>query len=232
MPAAATGFSALLTGVGLLFVLGRWGTWQRTQRETFIRAYAWPPGLMECFADKHPGRSAADRAQVEQALRQFFLVHLRSDCGYVSMSSRVVDDLWHEFILCTREYRDFCSRAFGKCLHHLPSAALSPVRKPSNIGLRRTWSWACHDEGINPRRPDRLPLLFAIDAKLAIPKGCFYLPDCATRQHGSETVHCGADFSSRHVDGSIAGFGPVRKKGDGCGGGCCGDGCGGGCGGD
>lgn len=103
MPAAATGFSALLTGVGLLFVLGRWGTWQRTQRETFIRAYAWPPGSMERFADKHPGRSAADRAQVEQALRQFFLVHLRSDCGYVSMPSRVVDDLWHEFILYTRE---------------------------------------------------------------------------------------------------------------------------------
>ncbi|MEF9387913.1 hypothetical protein V4890_20140 [Ralstonia solanacearum species complex bacterium KE056] len=139
------------------------------------------------------------------------------------MPSRVADDLWHAFILYTREYRDFCRRAFGKFLHHLPSAALSPVRKQSNIGLRRTWTWACHDEDIHPRRPDRLPLLFAIDAKLAIPNGFVYLPDCAKRQHGSETVHCGADFSSRHVDGSIAGFGSVRKKGDGCGGGCGGD---------
>lgn len=66
---SSVAYSALLTGVGLLLVLVNWGTWQRTQRETFIRAYAWLPGLMERFADKHPGRSAADRAQVEQALR-------------------------------------------------------------------------------------------------------------------------------------------------------------------
>ncbi|CAH0442450.1 glycine-rich domain-containing protein [Ralstonia pseudosolanacearum] len=54
------------------------------------------------------------------------------------MPSRVADDLWHAFILYTREYRDFCRRAFGKFLHHLPSAALLPVRKQSNIGLHRT----------------------------------------------------------------------------------------------
>lgn len=234
MSVATMGFSAVFTaGVGLMLVLGQGGAWRRKRREDFIRAYKWPPGLLERFAEKRPGLSAADRGHVEQALRQFFLVHLRSDCEYVSMPSRVADDLWHEFILYTREYRDFCSRAFGKFLHHLPSAALSPVRKQSNIGLRRTWSWACRDEGIHPRRPDRLPLLFAIDRKLAIPNGFFYLPDCAKRQAGGETLQCGADFCSRHIDGSIEGFGFRRKEGSDCGGGCAGDGgCGGGCGGD
>ncbi|MDC6210921.1 glycine-rich domain-containing protein [Ralstonia solanacearum] len=216
-----------------MLMLGQWGAWRRKRREDFIRTYKWPPGLLERFSEKRPELSAADRRHVEQALRQFFLVHLRSDCEYVSMPSRVVDDLWHEFILYTREYRDFCSRAFGKFLHHLPSAALSPVRRQSNIGLRRAWWWACRDEGIHPRRPDRLPLLFAIDRKLAIPNGFFYLPDCARRQVGGETMQCGADFCSRHIDGSIEGFGPPRKEGSDCGGGCGGDGgCSGGCGGD
>lgn len=234
MSAATTGFSAVFTaGVGLMLVLGQWGAWRSKRREDFIRTYKWPPGLLERFSEKRPELSAADRGHVEQALRQFFLVHLRSDCEYVSMPSRVADDLWHEFILYTREYRDFCSRAFGKFLHHLPSAALSPVRKQSNVGLRRAWWWACRDEGIHPRRPDRLPLLFAIDRKLAIPNGFFYLSDCARRQVDGETMQCGADFCSRHIDGSIEGFGPRRKEGSDCGGGCGGDGgCGGGCGGD
>ncbi|ALF89962.1 MULTISPECIES: glycine-rich domain-containing protein [Ralstonia solanacearum species complex] len=239
MSAATTGFSVFAAGVGLMLVLGRWGTRRRTRREDFIRAYTWPPGLLARLAEKRPELSTADRGHVEQALRQFFLVHLRSGCEYVSMPSRVVDDLWHEFILYTREYRDFCSRAFGKFLHHLPSAALSPVRRQSNVGLRRAWWWACRDEGIHPRRPDRLPLLFAIDRKLAIPNGFFYLPDCAKRQPGGETVQCGADFSSHDIDGSLEGFGPLRKEGADCGGGCGGDssgdgysgdgGCSGGC---
>ena len=30
------------------------------------------------------------------------------------MPSQVTDDLWHEFILYTRNYEDFCRRAFGR----------------------------------------------------------------------------------------------------------------------
>ena len=32
-----------------------------------------------------------------------------------------------------------------------------------NDGLRRTWYWACKEESIDPRKPSRLPLLFALD---------------------------------------------------------------------
>ncbi len=34
--------------------------------------------------------------------------------------SRVVDDLWHEFILFTRLYGAFCQRYFGRMIHHQP----------------------------------------------------------------------------------------------------------------
>lgn len=51
---------------------------------------------------------------VARALRQFFLAHLQSDPQYVSMPSQVDDELWHEFILYTRNYDAFCRRAFGR----------------------------------------------------------------------------------------------------------------------
>ncbi|GMT50211.1 MAG: hypothetical protein IEMM0008_1750 [bacterium] len=34
--------------------------------------------------------------------------------------SRVVDDLWHEFILFTRPYDAFCQRYFERMIHHQP----------------------------------------------------------------------------------------------------------------
>jgi hypothetical protein len=63
---------------------------------------------------------------VTRALRQFFLAHLHSGRRYVSMSSQVADDLWHEFILCTRNYDAFCRRAFGRFVHHTPAVAQLP----------------------------------------------------------------------------------------------------------
>ncbi len=58
------------------------------------------------------------------------------------MPSQVADDLWHEFILYTRDYDAFCRRAFGGFLHHTPAVVLSEHRK-SNEGLRRVWWYCC-----------------------------------------------------------------------------------------
>jgi len=34
---------------------------------------------------------------------------------------RVMDNMWHEFILITRDYQDFCQHYFGHFLHHEPN---------------------------------------------------------------------------------------------------------------
>ncbi|HVF17642.1 MAG TPA: hypothetical protein VNA21_12045, partial [Steroidobacteraceae bacterium] len=81
--------------------------------------------------------------------------------------SQVADDLWHEFILYTRGYEMFCKRAFGRFMHHTPAIAMG-ASEQNNDGLRRTWRHACWEENINPRSPTRLPLLFALDAKLGV----------------------------------------------------------------
>jgi hypothetical protein len=138
-----------------------------------------------------------------------------------------VDDLWHEFILYTRAYEAFCGKAFGGFLHHTPAVVLSPDKR-DNEGLRRVWWQCCKEENIDPRSPLRLPLLFAIDAKLGIADGFVYKPDCKALQ-GSEagTIHCGADFSDSSIDGGTDGFADGGADGGGDGGGC-GGGCGGG----
>lgn len=38
---------------------------------------------------------------------------------------RSIDEMWHNFILYTRDYTHFCQRYFGQYLHHQPDMALS-----------------------------------------------------------------------------------------------------------
>jgi hypothetical protein len=210
-----------------------WRQSQRLRRAEFVRTYRWPRGLLHKLGEKHTGLVRKDAALVSRGLRQFFIAHLVSRNKYVSMPSQIADDLWHEFILCTREYKEFCSRAFGSFLHHTPAAVLDPAQRASNEGLRRVWWYTCKYENIDPRNPTRLPLLFALDTKLNVPNGFRYDTDCRRlRDIGVTGVYCGGDFSSSGVDGGTDGFGDSSSGGDGGGSdGGGGDGGGGGCGG-
>jgi len=135
------------------------------------------------------------------------------------MPSQVVDDAWHEFILFTRSYERFCQQAYGKFLHHTPAEAM---RSPTSAqdGIKRAWRLACLKEKIHPKTPTRLPLLFALDAELAIANGFIYSLNCIPGS-GSYCVNnigcgggcsagCGADGNSCSSDGGCSG---------GCGGG-------------
>ena len=146
---------ACILGVVLLFV---WMKLVQARRVEFIREFSLPRGLYDKLREKHPDLSLKDCQLVGHALRQFFLAYLKSGKQYVSMPSQVVDDLWHEFILYTRNYAQFCRRAFGGFLHHTPAAALGGKRQ-SNDGLRRCWWQVCREENIDPQKPTRLPLL-------------------------------------------------------------------------
>jgi hypothetical protein len=209
------------------------------QREGFIRRFSFPIGLYAKLQRQHPKLSNRDCQLVSRALRQYFLAHLKSNRRFVSMPSQVVDSLWHEFILYTKDYQAFCDKAFGQFMHHSPAVTLSKNAQ-SNEGLRRCWWYCCKDDNINPKQPARLPLLFAIDQKLGIANGFRYLADCEGvrrlqdganhSSNGSGTVYCGGDFSSSSFDGGTAGFGDDGGGSDsgGDGGGDGGGGCGGG----
>jgi hypothetical protein len=229
-------FVVLILAVVLLFV---WLKLVSARRAEFIRAFSLPPGIYDKLREKHPDLSLKDCQLVGHALRQFFLAYLKSGLQYISMPSQVVDDLWHEFILYTRHYEQFCKRAFGGFLHHTPAAALGIVVH-SNDGLRRCWWQACREENIHPQRPTRLPLLFALDRKLQIKNGFVYLIDCRSPVEAAKLadtglpIHCAGDLKPLRKDRSGSSCGGGSGCGaDGGGGhhGCSGSGCSGGCGG-
>lgn len=230
-------FLAIAALTSVLLAAALWRRYAALRRESHIRHAEFPRGLFEKLKAKHPHLTTKDCQLVAHGLRQFFLAHLKSGRKFVSMPSQVVDDLWHEFILYTRNYQVFCHSAFGRFLHHSPAAILGSDRQ-RNEGLRRCWWYACKEENINPRSATRLPLLFALDAKLNIPNGFRYVPDCSGVQragdpgHGAAATYCGGDFASDAVDGGTDGFADGSSSGsdggDGGGDGCGGGGCGGG----
>lgn len=217
---------AILSGV-------LWRRQVRMRREAFIRSFTLPKGLFEKLMKKHPQLSIKDCQLVAHGLRQFFLAHLKSGRLYVSMPSQVADDLWHELILYTKNYQHFCQKAFGRFLHHTPAVVLTKGQQ-GNDGLRRCWHFVCMEENINPARPLRLPLLFALDGKFAINDGFLYVPDCdgVRRQNGGDGgAYCGADLGhtsdSNGGGGCSTDSGSSSSCGDSGSGGCGGGGCGG-----
>ena len=228
-------FVAVLALVSTVLLAALWRRHLALRREAFIRNAVLPRGLFDKLVAKYPHLTPKDCQLVANGLRQFFLAYLKSGRRFVAMPSEVVDALWHEFILHTRNYDHFCRRAFGRFLHHTPAVAMGTDRQ-RNQGLRRCWWQACREENVNPRNPTRLPLLFALDAKLDIPGGFRYVPDCqgVKRQgDGAGSAYCGGDFAHAGIDGSTDGFGDgAGKGGSGPDGSSDDGGCGGGCGGD
>lgn len=223
---------ALLVFLLLVAIAVQWSTkfkLREAQRADFIRGYSFPKGLIEKLMKRRPELQAKEGQLVARALRQFFLAYLKSRRQFVAMPSQVADDLWHEFILYTRGYEQFCQHAFGQFLHHTPAVMLTD-KDSDNTGLRRCWWQCCKEENINPAQATRLPLLFALDAKLGVADGFHYVPDCKALRAsgdggavgGSSNVHCGADFSTSDGGGA---------PGSSCAGGDAGGGDGGGCGG-
>jgi hypothetical protein len=205
-----------------LIVAKIWQRLGRQRREAFIESYPYRKFLDQRLTARRPELSPAQREEVFSGLRDYF--HLCSTAGrrMVAMPSQVVDDAWHEFILFTRQYDQFCRHAFGHFLHHTPAAAM-PSPTAASSGIKRAWRLACAREGIDPRRPQRLPRLFAMDAVLLISGGFIYQLDCmAAGQSGAG--YCASHIGcSSGCSGDSGGADSDGGSGDGGGGGCGGD---------
>ena len=202
------GFGGLAAGVVFGVVLNAaFKAWQQSARRQFVREARFPPFILNKLQAAYPQLETRDAELVLRGLRQFFMAHLRSDRQFVAMPSKVVDAAWHEFILHTRGYEQWCQAAFGRLLHHTPAEVLARDAK-RNDGLRRSWYWACKEESIDPRKPSRLPLLFALDAKFGVAGGFAYVPDCSAIDKAADSgAYCGTSFSESGASGDATGFG-------------------------
>ncbi|MCK6388844.1 MAG: hypothetical protein L6Q65_14785 [Zoogloea sp.] len=221
---SGVGLAVALAVAALLLALGLKGGRHIIERRRAerLQRFAFPPGPAQKVRQTYPHLDERQVAMVMAGLRDYFSIVQSAGRQMVAMPSQAVDVAWHEFILFTRGYQAFCSAVLGRFLHHTPAEHMGSGEM-GRAGLRRAWLHACRQEGIDPKQPDRLPRLFAIDALLAIPDGFRYDLDCARRDGtaGGADSFCASDFgcgtSGCGGDGGDAGDG-----GDG-GGGCGGD---------
>ncbi len=197
-----------------------WRQWAGRRRTAFIDQYPFAETLDQRLAARRPELTAAQRSEVFAGLRDYF--HLCRSAGrrMVAMPSQAVDDAWHEFILFTRRYDQFCRGAFGRFLHHTPAEAMASPTAAGD-GIKRAWRLACARERINPKKPDRLPRLFALDGALLIAGGFVYQIDClaaGATGTGYCASHIGCSSGCSGDSGSADGDGGSGDGGGGCGG--------------
>jgi hypothetical protein len=154
--------------------------WDRrgARRIAVVDAYEVPSGVRQRLTLHHPDLTAGGIRTAEDATRQWFRLAAAHPRAALAMPSVVVDEVWHEFVLHTREYADFCDAAFGRFLHHEPESAMTPEAAAANqsSALATTLRLARQDE-----KGAVLPLLFRVDAELGVAGGRRYLADCGGR---------------------------------------------------
>lgn len=193
---------------------------RKRRQQAYLNAFQFPTTISVKLKHTYPHLSEQDIKQVLSALKQYFAICHTAGGKMVAMPSQAVDVAWHEFILFTRDYKEFCDKALGRFLHHTPAEAM---KKPNNAqqGIKRAWRLACTAQGINPKSPSRLPLLFAIDSSLNIPDGFNYSLNCQDpnsphKYNGQCATHIGCTGTS---------CGGSSSSDSGCSGSSCGGGC-------
>lgn len=194
---------------------------------------------MDKFVDRAIAHGDLKRDQVERAkieYRQFMLlIWLNESAGHTQLVVPTVlaDAIWHEHIMFTREYREFCENLVGKFIDHVPG--LEKGTEPFNRAV-------VHTRELHRKHSDTTT--FAPNYLGGCGGGTVYVPI----ESGLSTKHAAAGHTSGdhsmppvsasdgHSDGSShggdgGGHGGSDGGGASCGASCGGGGCGGGCGG-
>jgi hypothetical protein len=154
------------------------GTRVRTaRRQEFVATYRLPKGVGRKLQRKLG--YATDLGIAFRGLHQWLRLHVAAP-GLLAMPSTAVGELWHDFILHTEEYQDFCRQAYGRTLRHLPEKSMETATPKAlhGEGVGRTFAMACADGGIRFPQMLGLPVLFQVDTALAMPDGQQWVLDC------------------------------------------------------
>jgi len=94
------------------------------------------PFVVERFAGKH--RVAIEDAEeiFREMLKLVWLMGTSPSKIKVYRPMTVIDEMWHEFILFSREYTGFCRARFGRYVHHKPTTSADRARTKDVSQLR------------------------------------------------------------------------------------------------
>jgi len=95
---------------------------ERNLRTDDILAYE-APFLIEKLVKNAVVDTAEEADELFREVKRYLVLADRDqDCAW-NMYSLRVDEVWHQFILFTRQYMEFCHRCFGRYIPHNPSNA-------------------------------------------------------------------------------------------------------------
>jgi hypothetical protein len=194
---------------------------RRRRDEDFIWRYQFPEVVESRCRRDRPELTDGEWKLVEQGLREWFLCCASRDGQVLGMPSRLVDEAWHEFILDTRAYSEFCEAAFGEYLHHTPETSMATPMSGALDATTRAWDRS-NTAGSGGT------VLWAVDALLGLPQVVDRAVGGAEVGHHHSGGEGGGSFEALEAGGGDAGGGG-DSGGGGCGGGDSGGG--GGCGG-
>lgn len=90
-----------------------------------LEKYEIPAGVLSRLVEKSP-YSEISKEEILVRISEFkkftalLVINLRKKRS-VEMMSEEIDDIWHTFILFTKEYQDFCEILVGEYIHHEPN---------------------------------------------------------------------------------------------------------------
>ncbi|WP_205513237.1 hypothetical protein [Longitalea arenae] len=64
-----------------------------------------------------------------------FLYISRQPGVFIPDELLIIDEMWHNFILFTATYQEFCDRYFGAYLHHLPASKMEKRQQQQQLAL-------------------------------------------------------------------------------------------------
>ncbi|KYF79624.1 hypothetical protein BE17_46805 [Sorangium cellulosum] len=92
------------------------------RRRPDLFAYRAPFVISKLLMNKTVATEHEAEVLFRELARYLWLVESDRTRAYPMFSLRV-DEAWHQFVLFTIEYADFCQRFFGRFLHHAPGNA-------------------------------------------------------------------------------------------------------------
>ena len=78
----------------------------------------------EDVISRFTGLFAIEESEAEDIFHETkkFLAICREPGMFIPDELLIVDEMWHNFILFTKEYQHFCTQYFGSYVHHLPAS--------------------------------------------------------------------------------------------------------------
>lgn len=122
-----------------------------------------PPKVIKNLKLAYPDLDDEAYQTIFNGLKQFFTLCKENKGKTILMPSESVDLIWHELILHTKYYHEFCNEFFGYYLHHTPTEENNENKEKSEDQLLALWLLCCQNENLNPAAYNSLPCLFKAD---------------------------------------------------------------------